>query len=173
MKYFFLTLLLFIFSSTLNAQEEYFEYAKKQISKYHPPRKDLVIIVDYRKNILSKRLFILNVKTGEIVLESTVSHAWKSGVLYPTEYSNTPKSEKSSKGNYVTLGTKYGKFGYSMNIRGLDNKVNNNAQSRAIIFHSSKKMKTKWSQGCFATPENINKKIIDMTKNGTLVCVID
>lgn len=173
MKYFFLIILFFTIFLTSNAQEEYFKYAKTQVSKYNPPRKDLVIIIDYRKNIMSDRLFVINLKTGKIVLESTVSHAWNSGVLYATKYSNTPKSEKSSKGNYITLGTKYGKFGYSMIIRGMDYKVNHNAQSRAIIFHSNRKMKTKWSQGCFATPEDINKKIINMTKNGTLVCVID
>jgi len=173
MKYFFFTILFFIIYSTANGQEEYFQYAKKQISKYNPPTKDLVIIIDYRKNILSNRLFVINLKTGKVVLESNVSHAWNSGILYATEYSNTPNSKKSSKGNYITLGTKYGKFGYSMNVRGLDYNLNNNAQSRSIIFHSSKKMKTIWSSGCFATPEDINKKLIDITKNGTLVCVID
>ena len=60
-----------------------------------------------------------------------------------------------------------------MIIDGLDKGVNNNAKSRAIIFHSDTKMKTKWSNGCFATPEDINEKIINLTKNGVLVCVID
>lgn len=173
MKYFFVVLLFFIVPISLSAQEEYIEYAKKQVSKYNPPRKDLVIIIDYRKNILSDRLFVINLNTGKIIIESTVSHAWNSGFMKPTKYSNLPGSEKSSKGNYITLGTKYGKFGYSMIIKGIDGKINNNAQSRTIIFHSNRKMKTKWSKGCFATPEVTNKKIINMTKNGTLVCVID
>ena len=60
-----------------------------------------------------------------------------------------------------------------MIIDGLDDGVNDNARSRAIIFHSDTKMKTKWSKGCFATPEKINKKIINLTKNGVLVCIID
>jgi len=30
-----------------------------------------------------------------------------------------------------------------------------------------------WSRGCFATPEDINNKIISLTNNGCLVCVID
>jgi hypothetical protein len=173
MKYCLSIILFFIVVNTLNAQSEYFEYAKKQLSKYNPPRKDLVIIIDYRKNILSDRLFIININTGEIILKSVVSHAWNSGVLYPTSYSNTRGTDKTSKGTYITRGTKYGNFGYSMIIDGLDQGINNNAKSRAIIFHSNKKMKTKWSNGCFATSENINKKIIDLTKNGTLVCVIE
>jgi hypothetical protein len=32
-------------------------------------------------------------------------------------------------------------------------------------------MKTKWSWGCFATPEEINIKLIDLIKNGCLVYV--
>jgi hypothetical protein len=149
----------------LNGQTKYFDYAKEKMKKYNPKRKDYVIIVDYTKNILKERLYV--------VLSCRVSHAWNSGVLHPNLYSNQHGSNKTSKGNYITKGTKYGKFGYSMVIEGLDYGINNNARSRAVIFHSDTKMKTKWSNGCFATSESNNKKIIDMTKNGVLVCVID
>ena len=37
---------------------------------------------------------------------------------------------------------------------------------------STEKMATPWSNGCFATPKDVNEKIIDLTKNGTLVYVI-
>jgi hypothetical protein len=60
-----------------------------------------------------------------------------------------------------------------MQIEGKDPGINNNAKDRLVVFHSDIKMKTWWSKGCFATPEETNKKIIDMTKNGVLVCVID
>jgi hypothetical protein len=60
-----------------------------------------------------------------------------------------------------------------MIVDGLDKGINNNAKSRAIIVHSTKKMKTIWSNGCFATSEDVNKKIIDLTKNGCLICVIN
>jgi len=59
-----------------------------------------------------------------------------------------------------------------MIIEGLDQGINNNARSRAIIFHPDTKMKTIWSNGCFATSEETNKTLIDLTKNGVLVCVI-
>jgi hypothetical protein len=60
-----------------------------------------------------------------------------------------------------------------MIIDGLDHGVNNNTKSRYILFHSTAKTKTIWSAGCFSTSEHINKKIIDLTKGGVLVCVID
>lgn len=162
-----------VFKGECQAQSNYFGLAKERITKYNPKRKDLVIIVDYRKNIFSDRLFILDMNKNQIILSSKVSHAWNSGFLYPNSYSNTSGSNKTSKGNFITKGTKQGYFGYSMIIEGLDYGINENARSRAIIFHSDYKMKTKWSNGCFATPEKTNKKIIDLTKNGVLVCVID
>jgi len=109
----------------------------------------------------------------EIVISSRVSHAWNSGFLYASDFSNKSGSNKSSKGTFITEGTKHGRFGYSMVINGLDSNVNNNARSRAVIFHSTKKMSNPWSNGCFATSDEINNQIIDLTKNGCLVIVID
>jgi hypothetical protein len=162
---------LFVYRSFANSN--YFDIAEQRIKKYNPKRKDIVIIVDYRKNILTKRLFVLDMKEKKILISTTVSHAWNSGVMYPNEYSNIHGSNMTSSGNYITRGTRYGYFGYSMIIDGLDNGINNNARSRAVIFHSDRKMKTKWSNGCFATPEETNIKIINLTKNGVLVCVIE
>ena len=151
----------------------YYEIAQSNIEKYNPPRKDYVIIINYKKSILEERLHIIDMKTKNIVLSSKVSHAFKSGLLYATNFSNKNRSNKSSKGTYITGGTKYGKFGYSMYVNGKDKGVNDNALNRSIIFHSDRLMSTKWSKGCFATPEKINKKIINLTKNGCLVVVID
>lgn len=172
------TALLFLFLLVINEscgdyqEKEYFVYAQERIKTYNPQRKDLVIVIDYRKNILKERLFLLNMKTNEIILSSRVSHAWNSGVLYPNDMSNIPETNKTSGGNFLTLGTKFGAFGYSMIIKGLDQGINNNAQNRHIIFHSDAKMPTIWSNGCFATSEKTNKALIDLTKNGVLVCVI-
>jgi hypothetical protein len=152
---------------------EYYLVAKKQVAKYNPKRKDYVIIIDYQKNILADRLFVINMKSGEVIISSKVSHAFNSGIMFATDFSNKLGSNKSSKGNYITKGTKYGSFGYSMIISGLDKGINDNAQNRSVIFHPDTKMKYKWSKGCFATPEETNKKIIDLTKNGCLVCVIE
>lgn len=171
---FFLCLIpMLIASQAVQAQQEYFKHVRAQLKKYSPPRKDFAIVIDYRKNILTDRLYILDLVHDSILLSSRVSHARKSGLLYPKKYSNIKGSEMSSMGNYIT-GKKIisPKFGYAMLVRGLDAKVNSNAQIREIIFHSDSKMKSKWSKGCFATPEAVNKKIIDLTSNGVFVCVI-
>lgn len=153
--------------------DEYFEIATSNINKYNPKRKDYVIIVDYRKNIMAERLFVLDMVKKEIAISCQVSHAWNSGFLRPTDFSNKPGSNKSSKGAFITEATKHGRFGYSMIINGLDSNINNNAKNRAVIFHSTKKMSNPWSNGCFATSDEFNNRIIDLTKNGCLVIVID
>jgi len=169
----FFIIIFVLFSSTNRPNSSsYFAYANKQISKYNPDRQDYVIVIDYRKSILSKRLYLLDMNSKNIVLSSSVSHAWKSGGLYATKFSNRIGTNISCRGNFLTGSSRYGKYGYRMAVKGLDRGVNDNALERAILFHSTKQMKTKWSWGCFATPEKINKKIIDKTKNGVLVCVI-
>jgi len=162
------------FFSTANERgiSDYFTYAQMQMKKYQPPRRDYVIIIDYRKSILSERLYLLDMKNGNVILKTKVSHAFNSGSLYAKKFSNSTGSNTSSKGNFLTKGTKCGNYGYSMILKGLDIDINDKAESRAIIFHPDTKMKTKWSWGCFATPEKINKQIIDLTKNGVLVCVV-
>ncbi len=127
-----------------------------------------VVMVDYSKSILEERLYIVNTKTAQVEMTSIVSHAWNSGSLYASDFSNVNESKKSSLGAYLTEKTYYGQFGYSLHLKGLD-KTNSNAKLRKIIFHSAKKMSTKWSWGCFALPEKNTKKIIDKIKGGCLV----
>ncbi len=161
------------FGGLLGQGTDYFSIAKNKIRHYQPKRRDYVIIIDYRKSILQKRLYVLDMHLGKNIIESRVAHAIKSGLMYPTKYSNQFGSNTSSKGVFITGKTTISpKFGYAMLIEGLDKGINNNARKREIIFHSDKNMSTKWSFGCFATPEEINKQLINLTKNGCLVVVL-
>jgi hypothetical protein len=148
------------------------ELAKVKSHEYSVPNKKYVVIVDYTKPIFLDRLYVVDMEANSIVISSKVSHAYNSGKIYATDFSNVPGSKKSSLGAYVTGKIKYGKFGYSMIIHGLE-KQNSNACSRNIIFHSSKKMNYIWSAGCFATPEKINRRIIDLIHGGCLVYVFN
>jgi hypothetical protein len=178
MKKFFLFVVLLVVtflvitSFTSKSEDELFTIASQKLDEYSVRKKDYVIIIDYTKSITSNRLYVLDMKTKQVVITSTVSHSFKSGVLYPTDFSNVSGTNKSSKGAFLTKGTYNGGFGYSMIIRGLDKGVNDNVESRKIIFHSTEKMSNPWSNGCFATPKETNQKIIDLTKNGRLVYVI-
>jgi hypothetical protein len=144
--------------------------AKNVQSKYHPTNKRYVVLIDYSKSIDSERLYVVDVVKSSVILKSTVAHARRSGNDIPYVFSNEPNTKKSSLGAYITKGTYYGSYGYSLKIKGMD-KTNSNAENRYIIFHSTKLMKTKWSWGCFATPDGVNRKLIDIIKGGCLVYV--
>ena len=127
-----------------------------------------VVMVDFSKSIDEERLYIVNTKTAQIEITSIVSHGKNSGKEYATDFSNVMESNKSSLGAYLTENTYYGIFGYSLYLKGLD-KTNSLAKKRKIIFHSNKKMNTKWSHGCFSLPDKNTRKIINMIKGGCLV----
>ena len=189
-----ISLLLFFGAITVNAQKVYktsyksdedktiIDLAKQKQVVYNTPNKHFVVIIDYTKSIDDVRLFVVDIERSTIMLRSTVSHARNSGLIFATNYSNERDTKKSSPGAYQTKGTYFGEYGYSMVLKGLES-FNNNAEKRYIVFHSTgfnsngkivdvnRILHSKYSWGCFATSEDINKKIINMVKNGSLVYV--
>jgi len=131
--------------------------------------KNKLVIIDYSLPIYKKRLWVFDLATNKVVFHSHVGHAGLSGIIYATNFSNTPKSDKTSVGSFVTLNTYRGKFGYSLNIKGLDRNINNNAHQRRIIFH--KMTNGPWSRGCFTIPQENTKELIDLIKDGVFVYV--
>lgn len=129
-----------------------------------------VIVVDFSKPMEKERLYVVNLDSSKVILRSRVCHGVGSGKSsVPTRFSNTEGSKMSSKGVMLTGETFYSSYGYSMAVDGLQRGINSQARRREIIFHSSDKQKTSWSWGCFSTPGEFNKKIIDLTKNGCLL----
>jgi len=172
MKKLFILIALPLFFQTftvLNSDSDIIKLAHKIQAKYNIPNKKYVTIIDYSKSIVSNRLYLVDMQINQIILRSTVAHALYSGLVYPTKFSNDKGSNKSCLGAFKTMQTYYGKYGYSLQIDGLDNDINSNALGRNIVFHSNKKMNYKWTKGCFAIPEEINQKLIDKIKGGTLV----
>jgi hypothetical protein len=169
-SYLLLFFSLFIFNS-IQSQEVLIKKAIQVQSKYSVKNSKYMVLIDYSKSILSDRLFVVDIKNKKIILTSVVSHAKNSGLLYATKFSNSEGTLMSCLGAFETKSTYYGQFGYSLIVKGLDKGINSNAEPRKIIFHSAKKMKTKWSWGCFATPEETNNNLINLIKNGCLVYV--
>lgn len=149
------------------------QLAEDKAAQFHAPAKDYAVVIDFRKSMLSRRLYLVDLQNNRIVLRSRVSHAYRSGLLYANELSNKTGSNKSCAGAFVTADPYHGKFGYSMHVRGLEKGVNHNALDRAIVFHSMKKVDfPTWSSGCFVTPKETNAYLIKKIANGRLVYVI-
>ena len=145
--------------------------AKNVQNRYHSKihNKKYVTLIDFSISINEERLFVVDMDSKKIIIRSRVAHGIMSGAEYATNFSNTENSKESSLGAYISNESYYGGWGYAMRLDGLDKGINDNAKERTIVFHSEKKMRTKWSWGCFATPDNINSKLIDLIKDGSLI----
>jgi len=167
MKY----ILLYFFLNFIHPSTPTYEFAKQTLDNFQTIRQDYIILINYSKPMSEERLYVFNMESKEIILTSKVSHAFKSGIKIPTEFSNELNSKKSSKGAFMTLNSYYGTWGYSMKLKGLEKGLNDNAEKRYIIFHACITDDVNFSDGCFMTTKKVNKKIIDLTKNGCLVFV--
>ena len=91
---------------------------------------------------------------------------------FATIFSNTPGSEASSVGFYLTAETYEGNHGYSLKLDGLSS-TNSNARSRSIVMHPAdyvapgSKIGRSW--GCPAVEPRYSVQIIDQIKGGTLI----
>ncbi len=165
---------------TSGLSREAFEMAQKGYAvldeKHLLNKNNLLTIVDYSKASTQKRLFVLDMATGEVLINSLVAHGRRSGQNYATDFSNKEESHKSSLGFYVTLNTYVGENGYSLKLKGCETGINDKAYDRAIVLHGADYVSEKFIQqngylgrsyGCPAVPKVISKKLIDVIRGGS------
>lgn len=142
-------------------------------------KKDIVCLVDFSLPSYEKRLWIVEISTKDILLNTWVSHGRGSGkTAMATTFSNKNKSHCSSLGTYVTAEPFEGIHGKSLRLIGLDKEVNDNAEARGIIFHAApymsqynalvlKRQGVSW--GCFVVRPEELKEVIALLKNGAMI----
>lgn len=141
---------------------------------------NLITIIDFSKPSTQKRLFVLDLNTGEILFKTLVAHGRNSGKLFAESFSNKTSSHTSSLGFYITKGTYNGGNGYSLKLNGCEKGFNNNAEKRAIVVHGADYVSESFinengflgrSYGCPALPEDVSREIIDMIKDGSCLFI--
>lgn len=136
-------------------------------------------IVDLSQSSRKKRFYLLDVQNYKLALNTFVSHGKSSGLDKAERFSNTPESEASSLGFYVTKQTYSGKHGLSLKLAGVENGFNDNAESRAIVVHGAEyvnegRVNSAYmgrSQGCPALPQAQSAKVIRLIKGGSALFV--
>ncbi|MES1220891.1 MAG: murein L,D-transpeptidase catalytic domain family protein [Bacteroidota bacterium] len=137
---------------------------------------DIITICDFSLSSRKKRLFIIDLKDGELVKNTYVAHGRKSGTEYARKFSNKNKSHQSSLGFYITGETYFGDHGLSLRIEGLDRGFNDNARKRNIVVHGSEYVGDDFIQGnsfmgrsfgCPAVPAEETTDIVNTIKNGS------
>lgn len=140
----------------------------------------VISIIDFSLCSGNKRLFVIDLKRVRILFNTYVSHGKNSGMESANEFSNTPNSNKSSLGFYITANTYQGKHGYSLRLEGEEDGINDNALSRGIVMHAASYVNEATamqrgyigrSQGCPAIPEALHRAIIEKIKNGSCLFI--
>jgi hypothetical protein len=140
--------------------------------------KKVLTVVDFSQPSNKKRLWVIDLNSSKVLLNTYTTHAKNSGLTMATSFSNKNRSIKSSLGTFKTLHPYTGKHGKSLRISGVEKGINDNALSRAIVVHpanyATKAFIQKYNRagrswGCFALDPAIVKTFINLTKNGSII----
>lgn len=167
--------------SNAGLSREAFDYAikgyEKLVAEGAVTRDQYLTIVDFSQSGRKKRFYLLDMKKGELLVNTFVSHGKNSGLDMAKKFSNTINSEQSSLGFYVTSATYTGKHGLSLRLKGMEEGFNSNALARGIVVHGAAYVNAGRvnsdfmgrSQGCPALPEKEYAKVINIIKDGSVM----
>ena len=145
-----------------------------QLKEHHLVQKDLLTLIDFSLSSNTKRLWIIDLATNTVLLNTFVAHGRTTGEEFAKTFSNDASSFKSSLGFYVTGEIYQGKHGMSLKLDGLEKGVNDKARERGIVMHAADYVSTTFiqnnkrlgrSQGCPAIPAELTSEIIQTIKN--------
>jgi hypothetical protein len=143
-------------------------------------RPEVITIIDFSLQSDRERLWVLDLNKRKILFHCLVSHGRNSGGLMAENFSNTPGSNESSPGFYVTGETYIGKHGLSLALDGLETGINDKARQRAIVIHGADYVSDDFirahgrlgrSQGCPAVPVELSEEIIKTIKGGSCLFI--
>lgn len=137
------------------------------------PNQKYITIVDFRKNSGQKRLFTIDLQTGQV--SGFVVSAGKGSDPdhdgYATHFSNAGGSNASSLGCAIAAGNYSGKHGNSLMLHGFESS-NDRMCDRRIVIHKTESYAAGYgrSNGCLAIRPADRNTILSRTGGGGLIC---
>lgn len=141
-------------------------------------RSDILTVIDFNQPSAAKRLWVINLSTSRVLLNTYTTQGKQSGVFYATRFSNRARSNETSLGVYKTMNAYGGGHGLSLRLQGLERGINDNAYERAIVAHPAwyatedyvrANHRTGRSWGCFGLDPSLSRKFVELTKNGSII----
>ncbi|MBI1343590.1 MAG: hypothetical protein GC171_11705 [Terrimonas sp.] len=164
----------------MGLSQEAFEYAYKGymylVKKGLIEKTGIITICDFSQSSRKKRLYLVDIESREVLMNTYVAHGRNSGGEFANSFSNNPRSHKSSLGFYITSNTYNGGHGLSLRIKGVEKGINDRASQRNIVVHGSDYVGENYLQtgnfmgrsfGCPAVPQQKTKELIELIKDGT------
>ena len=169
-------------SLNIKGKIDYSIFQKAYLGYVQIPNKNpgVLVIIDYTKPSNEERFYVLDLNKKKLVYSTRVAHSKNSGLEIPLEFSDDPNSYQSSLGFFLTLGEYNGAYGYSLRLKGLEENINANAESRAIVIHGGNIVDDEYikkygfagrSLGCPVLPHSLTREIIDFIKHGRILFI--
>lgn len=159
------------------ALERAFAYLREHPDKVTNAR--YVTIIDFDQPSTARRMHIIDMTTGKSE-DLLVAHAKRSGDNFATQFSNTPGSNMSSLGVYLTGDAITSpKHGPAMLLHGQE-PTNDNALKREIILHGANYVSDEFikkngrlgrSLGCPAVEDAIAPRLVNELKGGSVMLI--
>lgn len=146
-----------------------------ELNKMLIPQQQILSVIDFSLHSSQRRFHVVDLRTGRVDSYHT-AHGVKSDQDHDgiaTEFSNVEGSLQTSLGFLLTAETYFGQHGYSLRLDGVS-ETTSKARVRAIVVHAADYVKPGLdrmgrSWGCPALPTDVNKRVIDQIRNGSLV----
>jgi hypothetical protein len=161
-------------------KREVFAYAYKGylklLDEHRINKSNIITICDFSQSSRNRRLYVVDLETKKILVNTYVAHGRRSGGEYANSFSNGRSSHKSSLGFYVTEMSYTGKHGLALKIHGLEKGFNDKADKRNVVIHGSKYVGEDYiktnryngrSFGCPAIPNGDVKEVVEDMKGGS------
>jgi len=161
-------------------EKAYLGYIDLKLSGHINADNHIFSIIDFRLPSTEKRMWVIDLKTKNILFHTYVAHGENSGKKHALYFSNKVNSHQSSLGYYLTEETYYGKNGLSLKLKGLEHGFNHNARKRYIVLHGADYATEDYlkengilgnSEGCPAIPMEIHQQMIEVSKNGSCLFI--
>ncbi|OKS87390.1 hypothetical protein RG47T_2851 [Mucilaginibacter polytrichastri] len=145
-----------------------------------PFSSNILTVVDFNKPSHEKRLWIVDLQSKLLLLNTWVAHGQGSGNDLADHFSNNEESHQSSLGFYVTDDIYVGKHGRSLRLDGMDNGFNDKARERAIVLHAADYVcqgtinqlgRIGRSFGCPAVSPDVINQVIGTLKGKTMIFI--
>ena len=161
-------------------QKAYTGFINLKMANKLPKGSTVLTVVDLSKPSREKRMWIVNVATKELLLNTWVAHGQGSGEGMANKFSNNNDSHQSSLGFYLTDDVYFGKHGRSLRLDGMDAGFNSSARARAIVVHAANYVSQQTinsqgrlgrSFGCPAVSPEVSDEVINTIKGKTVIFI--
>ena len=158
-------------------------YAFEKASLNGLTNNSVFTVIDLRRHSKEKRLWVLDVFTGDLLFHEVTTHGRFSDLDHDgflESVSNVPQSKKTSVGLYKTAEVYTGKHGRSLRLDGLEKGFNDNARKRNIVIHGADYAEESFVQqhgkagrslGCPAVSNDVSDDLITTIKEGSLLLI--